>query len=147
MEATILIFIRFEEIKSGWCRITFGTNEVEVELSVSYLTDFISDLLNRTAILLEGSEYEVINCYYEPGQYILSLNRLMDQISISIEETRSTGSINIFNGSDHLKKFGRQLLKELERISNDISIKQYNNEWKYSFPEHAIERLRKAVKS
>ncbi|TCZ79382.1 hypothetical protein E0485_05840 [Paenibacillus albiflavus] len=142
-----MIFLRFEDIKSGWCRITFGTDEIEAELSVSYLTDFISDLINRTAILLEGSDYEVIKCYYEPGQYILSLNRMMDQISISIAETQSSGSLNIYNGTDQLKKFGRVLLKELERVKNEKSITQYNEEWKYKFPEDTIERLRKAVKA
>jgi len=140
-----LISVRIEEIRSGWCRITFRTDVLETELSVSYLTDFISDLIIRTAIMLEGSEQEVIKCYYEPGQYIITFIRMMDIISISIDETRSAGNINIYKGTDQLKKFGRLLLREIERMMNDNGIKQYKKEWKYDCPETAIERLRKAI--
>ncbi len=141
-----MISFRFEEIKSGWCCITFRSEEIETEISVSYLTDFMNDLILSTAILLEGSESEVIKCYYEPGQYILSFNKVIDQLTLSIDETRSTGNINIYKGTEQIKKFGRLLLREIERIKNELGIIQYNKNWKYEYPENAIERLRKAIK-
>jgi hypothetical protein len=142
-----LITLRFEHIKSGWCTIIFANGESETEISISYLTDFIRDFVNTIASMLEGAKQSIIKCYYEPGQYIFTLNELTTkQVSISIDETRSTGNINIFLGIEDMNKLGRLLLRELERVKMELGIKHYKQAWNYDFPDTVVERLRLAIK-
>src|SRR3954452_592733 len=71
---------------AGGSEARFAVGAQSVELSASYITDALGDLLRATGVILEGSDSAQVSWEEEPGRYDWLLDRVGTAVRVRVVE-------------------------------------------------------------
>ncbi|MPN36669.1 hypothetical protein SDC9_184179 [bioreactor metagenome] len=141
-------------IEHGWIEFILATENDEIKIEPSHLSDAPSDFIIALALLLEGENEAICKWQDEPGEYRLVFTRKEDNFELIILSFKDTFSRRenkdadlIFGGKGTLSKFVHKVLREFNKINIEHSSSGYKELWGYEFPLNEIDRLRAALKN
>jgi|GEM_PF-1948367 len=137
----------------GWLDISITSSEGEIiEIPVSFLTDSIHELADKSSLLDKDFNEVIITMQTEPGEFRFKITRI----------TNSLCNFQVYEMSDNfsceLNEEGKLLIseqlqtirllriihRELTRMK-DLGFKEFQERWNSEFPLNAYEKLRNTI--
>lgn len=155
--------IHYSLIGTGWANFQVRTTDTRVDLTASYTTDALDDLIAAgCAVLSEGFQAHHFELDEEPGESHWHLHLLEPhQLRLVIIHSRAEypgedqeeewGEIRRFPDEQVLTwtgttlAFAKAALKTAEDVLENIGPKTYLDRWVFPFPTLQLEDLRAAV--
>lgn len=153
-KGTPMLKIDYRLVGSGWAECTICTDEGSCELSTSYLSDALGNLVLAAAAVLSGAHSISVGFDEEPGEFRWSVTR-MDSSTIrlnilSFEELwgnrpDAEGSV-LFSWIGPPLEFGRSVRDAAEALLQKHSLADYKKQWvEHDFPSTELELLRSHI--
>jgi hypothetical protein len=139
----------------GWIEATLITDDQEVIVAASYLSDAPYLLIIALALLAEEANDETVCLWQdEPGEYRWVFRRQEKYLELKVLKLEGTFSRQsdenaqlVFYGREELTKFVHRVMRELSAIKAEYTTDGYKELWGYEFPSQALNRLSVAIKS
>lgn len=140
---------------TGWAETTFANEKQSINIQISYLSNPIPDLFKSLNKLINNeSSIEKIIFADEPGEHCLTLTKA-GNTSLSIEifwsdewdETfNPPKNLNIqqlvYSDIDTLENFVNNIYIGIEKLMENLSLKDYKEQWCSHFPSKTYKELR-----
>jgi hypothetical protein len=144
-----------ELVAQGWMRWTFKSDENEVTIHASYLSDAPLYFVNSLISICESLSKDSVCIWQdEPGEFRLVFERKEDTLSLRILRLEKNFSKSdneqaevLFTCSEKIRKFVRLVLREFEKLRLVHAGEKYKDLWQHDFPTQAISRLRMVYKN
>jgi len=145
----------YKLVGSGWSEARIGDENAHADLSASYLSDALGNLLEAVAVVAEGVEEARCSFNEEPGEYRWILRRVGDDVVLTVlafdelrgNEPDSRGSV-VFTTRQPVLRVARKMLSEAQRLLDDLGPELYAKQWgQHPFPQAQLERLRRAIRA
>jgi hypothetical protein len=137
----------YELTGAGWAEATVGIDGSVVQVTASYLSDALDDLLHSVVNVMRGASEGTFSFEEEPGEYRWHLRRVgVDQLSITItwfddwsEKRRQPGKI-VFEQTCRRRTFAGAVYDSCKRLLERLGPDGYHEKWaEHEFP---LDRLR-----
>lgn len=139
-------------IGRGWTKATITNGSEEISVTGTYLSDAIRDFIMVITTIVEGAENVTCSWQEEPGQYRWLISRRDGSIELSIlwydkafSHQRNEDGQQIFSCTADLRRFGKSVQRELDRMVYEYGVEGYKRTWNYDFPLRELDRLRTAL--
>ena len=150
------ISIAYSLVGSGWSRCVVEDGEAKVELSASYLSDALANLILGATAALSGFRSCTFSFDEEPGEYRWVVQVAgPDGVRIDVLEFEEMWSER--PDSDGKRLFsthctGLMFAKAVESAASTVlkehGLEGYKEKWvEHSFPEHQLEALRQCIRA
>ena len=137
-------------IGHGWIEVNLASEENEVTMIASYLSNAPYELIITLALLSEGIIDETMFLWKdEPGEYRWMFKNQNDFLELKVLHLQAFSNKNdqiIFIGKENLGRFVHRVLREFNAIKKNYSTDDYKNLWGHEFPLDALNRLSAAIK-
>jgi len=145
----------FEIVGTGWAWASVGEGDSEVELTASYLSDALGDLLEAIGSLLEGGDAARCSWEEEPGEYRWVFTRDGAEVHLSIlvfpdnfPPMRDDEGVEIFRISEPLIDLAASVGDAAQRVLDDYGEAEYLRRWvEAPFPTAHLKMIREMLAS
>jgi hypothetical protein len=143
----------YELTGAGWAEATIGIDGSVVQVTASYLSDALDDLLRAVVNVLQGVPENTFSFVEEPGEYRWHLRRISeDQLSITItrfddwpENRRQPGRI-VFAQTCRLRTFAGAVYDSCNRLLERLGPDGYHDKWgEHEFPLNRLHELQHEI--
>lgn len=141
---------------AGWADCTVELGDAKCEVSASYLSDALGNLVLAAVGVLAGFHNVSFGFDEEPGEYRWAVTRVgNDQVSVSLlsfkqlwgNQPDSEGEL-LLAGTLHPLQFGEAVLHAAGVVLERHGLAGYKEEWvEHDFPVKQLELLREQVAS
>jgi len=146
--------IDFRLAGAGWADCTVKSEAQQAELTASYLSDALGNLLLAGVTVLAGAHSISIGFDEEPGEYRWSLQRMgSEALSVKVLEFQelwgnkpnSQGSL-LFEYSCHSLEFALAVQAAASKVLELHGLEGYKQKWgEHEFPSKPLEMLSEKV--
>jgi hypothetical protein len=153
-EPSAVFEFNYKLVGSDWSEARVGDEHAHANLTASYLSDALGNLLEAVALVTEGVAEARRSFDEEPGEYRWILRRVGDDVVLTVlafdeqwgNEPDSEGKI-FFRSRQPVLQVGRKLLSEAQRLLDDLGPDLYARQWvDHPFPQAQMDRRRRAIK-
>ena len=127
----------------GWTKAIISSEGQEAEITASYLSDALGELVSAIVKLLNGSLEKFVVWEEEPGEYrwIFTQDKQL-KIEIYWNPMNGEKEKTIFSTITTVKEFAQQVEKQFEKFLNEYGEDGYENEWGFKFPSSEYRQLK-----
>lgn len=147
-----MFFIEYNITGAGWATGKIGNNDKTITMEVSYLHDSLKELA-QSAIDIKTAELKTIVFMDEPGEYVLLLKRIKNNIiNYELRWYPDWNSWNLISennfelklkGETTVAKFTNQVRNVLFSILKDLTPEEYEEKWiNHKFPMKEYQSLK-----
>ena len=138
-------------IGRGWLECTVGSDDSNiptVTMSISYLSDAIYELADRTVAIMNGMDRVTCKMEDEPGEYRWLISSVGDELDIQIlffdeafSRRRDEAGVILFQITCPLRKFAVQVKNQCECLYHRPGEDGYKELWGHEFPKERLQQL------
>ncbi|TBN57242.1 hypothetical protein EYE40_07425 [Glaciihabitans arcticus] len=145
----------FEIVGTGWARSSVSDGNSKVELTASYLSDALGDLLAAIRSLLEGGDAARCSWEEEPGEYRWIFTREGGEAQLVIlvfpdnfPPMRDDEGVEIFRTSEPLTDLAASVGYAAQRVLDEYGEAEYLRRWvEAPFPTSHLRTIQEMVAS
>ena len=138
----------------GWADATISDGVTEAQLTASYLSDALRDLVEAVVSLMQGADRAMCLWLGEPWEHHWILERQGDDVGVTIvwfdypcsQSLNERGKV-IFSTRCGLRKFAMILLNQLWQLLKDWGIDGYRTRWGHAFPMVEYRTLEEMIRN
>lgn len=141
----------YRVLESGWAEARLGHEGGSVDLSASYLSDALGDLVETVALVVEGVPSARCSWLEEPGEFRWRFLRHDDDVDLDVLwltdwDMRDDEGHPVFHARVPAARLGRVVLAEAQRVLDTFGLNEYRRRWiEHEFPLPALQHLRLAI--
>ena len=136
----------------GWSRARLRIGERRAEVTASYLSDALRDLMAATLAIVEGADQASVSWAEEPGEYRWALRRASgNQMELRVKwfdkllTRRTEGSLH-FDASCDVNAFAAAIGLAARTLLQELGADGYARQWgKHDFPLSELRALEAAT--
>jgi hypothetical protein len=142
--------IDYRLVGAGWSECTIRFGEAECEISASYLSDALRNLVLAAVAVLAGAHSISVGFDEEPGEYRWAVSRASgDRVVLKVLEFQelwgnrpnSEGKV-LLEASLHPLEFAEAVSNATSRVLSAHGAKEYKEKWvEHKFPAKELELL------
>ncbi|WP_031501132.1 hypothetical protein [Bryobacter aggregatus] len=151
-----MVSLRITYLQHGWVDASLSNGSTSAQITGSYISDAIGDLVRATLRLTQGEFQAECSWLSEPGEYRWLLRTAPAGVNLTILEfdewhprkPDAQGQlIFLFEGT--LQRWVRQLLSEFQRLFDEFGDAGYSERWSesFTFPATELHELRLWLKT
>lgn len=139
----------------GWASCSVRAGEARCELTASYLSDALGDLVRAASEMASGAPRAVANFTEEPGLYSWSLERVgsLGEIWLTVRDGRAPSvenpegeSVVLLACSCTALEFARAVERAATAVLTEHGVAGYKAKWvEYRFPTRELDGLRTVI--
>lgn len=144
-----LINVDFELFDKGWVKAVILSDEREITMFGSRLSDAMCDLIIAVNKLAYGEKESICTWHEEPGQYRWLFSKHGKEITLRILRFDNTFSglanekgIEILSGNEYTIAFVRNIIRSIDELKYKYGTDGYERIWAYEFPERELKILK-----
>ncbi len=141
----------YRVLEAGWAEGRLAHGADEVELSASYLSDALGDLIEAVALVVEGVPSTQCSWLEEPGEFRWRFLRSDGDVLVEIlwmddwDKLDHAGQL-VFSARVPVLCLGRVVLSEAQRVLDALGPEEYRRRWiEHEFPVRPLDRLKSAI--
>ncbi len=127
----------------GWASATLTDGQSDVTFPASYLCDALRDLVDGVQSLFVTDNAQV-RWEEEPGAVLWDFRRSDSRLIVKVRWHDDRES---FEGDEDLLHFGSEVDRQLDALLASWGADGYMKQWRYSFPQEAHDKLKRALKA
>lgn len=148
------ISIQYNLTGRGWSECTVEIDDQQIQLTASYLSDALADLLDAVGAMVRGAGHATASFTEEPGEYRWQLTRVsQDRLCVRILRFDESWSDRpdedgemILEAECRLRTFAGAVLSASQRVLATHGLKGYQENWvNHEFPIKLQAKLQEAL--
>lgn len=148
----VCLEFEYRVLGAGWAEGRLARGADEVELSASYLSDALGDLIEAVALVVEGVPSTQCSWLEEPGEFRWRFLRSDGDVLVEIlwlddwDKLDHAGQL-VFSDRVPVLGLGRVILSEAQRVLDALGPEEYRRRWiEHEFPVRPLDRLKSAIR-
>jgi hypothetical protein len=135
---------------TGWSECELTIDGAQIQLTASYTSDALRELLIATNLILGGNHEARATFDEEPGEYRWRLSRITEnRLRIRIIWFEEVGALKpdvegklLFEANCGMKPFGQAVLDGCRQLVSELGTSSYARKWaRHPFPESDVNEL------